>query len=48
MGAHASDARIGQEAAERAMRFTTQVLRNLFEIPAELERLGKSAADDDG
>jgi hypothetical protein len=36
VGAHASDERIDEPAVERAFRFTTQVLRNLFEIPAEL------------
>ena len=36
VGAHASDERIDESAVERAFRFTTQVLRNLFEIPAEL------------
>lgn len=35
-GAHASDVRVEEEAALRVMNFTTQVLRNLFEIPAEL------------
>ncbi|MFE1770053.1 DUF4145 domain-containing protein [Streptomyces sp. NPDC059008] len=47
VGAHASDERVDQEAAERALRFTTQLLRNLFEIPGELEELatdGKSTA----
>ena len=36
VGAHASDERVGEETARRALRFTTQVLVNLFEIPAEL------------
>jgi len=40
IGAHASDKRIDMPAAQRALRFTTQVLRNLFEIPAELRELG--------
>jgi hypothetical protein len=39
IGAHASDERVGDLTAQRALRFTTQVLRNLFEIPAELEAL---------
>lgn len=39
MGAHASDDRVDEETARRVLRFTTQVLRNLFEIPAELEQL---------
>lgn len=36
VGAHASDVTVDEESARRAPRFTTQVLRNLFEIPAEL------------
>jgi hypothetical protein len=36
IGAHAGDEYVDEEAARRALRFTTQVLRNLFEIPAEL------------
>jgi len=43
LGAHATDERVTQEEAERAIRFTTQVLRNLFEIPAELARLQAEA-----
>ena len=39
-GAHASDERVGQETAERALRFTTQFLRNLFEVPGELALMG--------
>ncbi|MGW4202753.1 DUF4145 domain-containing protein [Streptomyces sp. NPDC004726] len=39
VGAHASDARVDQETAGRALRFTTQLLRNLFEVPGELEEL---------
>jgi len=38
-GAHASDERVEAEGAESALQFTTQVLRNLFEIPAELKRI---------
>ncbi|MEV0559107.1 DUF4145 domain-containing protein [Streptomyces sp. NPDC050597] len=37
VGAHASDERVDQEAAERALHFTTQLLRNLFEVPGELQ-----------
>ena len=40
VGAHASDERVDEETARRAYRFTTQVLVNLFEIPAELDALG--------
>lgn len=43
IGAHASDARVDQASAERALRFTTQVLRNLFEVPAELLSLDGSS-----
>jgi hypothetical protein len=39
VGAHAGDERVDEETARRALRFTTQVLRNLFEIPAELAAL---------
>lgn len=36
VGAHASDETVDETSARRALRFTTQVLRNLFEIPEEL------------
>jgi hypothetical protein len=36
VGAHASDETVDQDTAEQVWRFTTQVLRNLFEIPGEL------------
>jgi hypothetical protein len=36
VGAHAGDTRVDDATARRALGFTTQVLRNLFEIPAEL------------
>jgi len=39
VGAHASDERVSDAELARAMRFTTQVLRNLFEVPGELEIL---------
>jgi hypothetical protein len=42
VGAHASDERVDQETAERALRFTTQLLRNLFEVPGELDELAKN------
>lgn len=38
VGAHASNETVDEATAKRALRFTTQVLRNLFEIPAELDR----------
>ncbi len=44
IGAHAADESVNEEDARRALRFTTQVLRNLFEIPAELR--GEQSADD--
>jgi LmbE family N-acetylglucosaminyl deacetylase len=34
VGAHASQ--VDEKTARRALQFTTQVLRNLFEIPPEL------------
>jgi hypothetical protein len=40
VGAHASDETVDQETAEQVLRFTTQVLRNLFEIPGELDVAG--------
>jgi hypothetical protein len=43
LGAHATDERLDTDTVERAMRFTTQLLRNLFEVPAELERLTVAA-----
>lgn len=36
IGAHASDDRVDDATAKRVLSFTTQVLRNLFEVPAEL------------
>jgi hypothetical protein len=45
VGAHASDVRVDEETARRALRFTTAVLRNLFEIPAELAALEQAAAE---
>ena len=31
-----SDERVDDETAERVLEFTTQLLRNLFEVPEEL------------
>ena len=45
VGAHASDERVDEASARRALRFTTQILRNLFEIPAELRRLEAEAPE---
>ena len=36
VGAHASNQTVDEASARKALKFTTQVLRNLFEIPAEL------------
>jgi hypothetical protein len=36
VGAHATDERVDDPTAERALEFTTQLLRNLFEVPGEL------------
>jgi hypothetical protein len=36
VGAHASDETVTDQEARQALRFTTAILRNLFEIPAEL------------
>ncbi|MFM9920592.1 DUF4145 domain-containing protein [Lacisediminihabitans sp. H27-G8] len=38
-GAHYTDIRLTSAEVERSLRFTTQVLRNLFEVPGELEEL---------
>jgi uncharacterized protein DUF4145 len=46
VGAHASDDKVDSETAQRAYRFTTQVLRNLFEIPAELQAIGQPSVED--
>ncbi|MFI9170803.1 DUF4145 domain-containing protein [Streptomyces lincolnensis] len=45
VGAHASDEQVDQETAERALRFTTQLLRNLFEVPGELEELATNGKE---
>jgi hypothetical protein len=44
VGAHASDERVDEPTARLALRFTTQVLINLFEIPAELDQLQAAQA----
>lgn len=38
-GAHFTDAKMSTEDVDRALRFTVQFLRNLFEVPAELEAI---------
>lgn len=47
VGAHATDERLSDESVRRAYRFTTQVLVNLFEIPAELKALTESVEDEE-
>lgn len=42
-GAHYTDARLTAAEVERSFRFTTQVLRNLFEVPGELAELRLAA-----
>lgn len=44
IGAHASDERVTEETARQVLGFTTQILRNLFEIPAALEALTGATA----
>ena len=39
LGAHHTDERVDDETARRALRFTTALLRDLFEVPAELAAL---------
>lgn len=46
VGAHAGEERVDEETARRALRFTTQVLRNLFEVPAELAKIEASIDDE--
>lgn len=42
-GAHYTDARLTAPEVERSLRFSTQVLRNLFEVPGELDELRREA-----
>ncbi|UUE28487.1 DUF4145 domain-containing protein (plasmid) [Rhodococcus qingshengii] len=44
-GAHAGDESVSEAQAEQAYRFTTQLLRNLFEVPGELDLLAKESND---
>lgn len=46
-GAHAGDESVGEEQAEQAYRFTTQLLRNLFEVPGELAALSEESGKSD-
>jgi hypothetical protein len=49
LGAHATDERVNDEKARQALAFTTQLLRNLFEVPGDLEEIfgGVDANDED-
>lgn len=44
IGAHASDERLDDERVSRAFTFTTQTLRNLFEIPGQLDAIAQADA----
>ncbi|WP_285366248.1 DUF4145 domain-containing protein [Streptomyces albipurpureus] len=46
VGAHASDEYVDQKTAEGALRFTTLLLRNLFEVPGELGSLADKSVDE--
>ncbi|NMM23263.1 MAG: DUF4145 domain-containing protein [Phycicoccus sp.] len=46
-GAHATDEDVDQATAERALKFTTQLLRNLFEVPGELAAAKTGAPTED-
>jgi hypothetical protein len=46
IGAHASSVGVDEAAVRRALNFTTQVLRNLFEIPGELRAIEKEAPNE--
>lgn len=48
IGAHASDEQLTPEEIERALRFTTQFLRNVFEVPGELASLMTDQQDEVG
>jgi len=45
-GAHYTDVRLTAPEVERSLRFTTQVLRNLFEVPGELAELTAETPED--
>ena len=49
LGAHYSDEVLTEAEVLRALRFTTQFLRNVFEVPGELEELKQTEPEvDDG
>lgn len=45
VGAHYTDEQLDDATIERAFAFTTQVLRNLFEIPAELAAIDEQPVE---
>lgn len=47
LGAHYTDEKLTEDDVERALRFTAQLLRNLFEVPGELELLKKPPEEAD-
>lgn len=44
LGAHFTDDRLNEAEVRRAMRFTEQLLRNLFEVPGELAEIEAASA----
>jgi hypothetical protein len=42
IGAHYTDDEISRSEAEQALRFTIEVMRNLFEVPGELEQIDRN------
>lgn len=44
-GAHATDEQVDDTRALQAMRFTIQLLRNLFEVPGDLSEISDEAAE---
>ncbi|RWW91429.1 DUF4145 domain-containing protein [Paenarthrobacter ureafaciens] len=47
IGAHYSDETLSPQEVSRALSFTTQFLRNVFEVPGELNLLNSAAGDSD-
>ncbi len=45
LGAHYTDTPLDVAEVERSLRFTTQVLRNLFEVPGELAELNSATLE---
>ncbi len=48
LGAHYTDEELTGPEVERALRFTTQFLRNLFEVPGELAELSAETPEEEG